>query len=75
MKKVLLGLSIVALVVSCKDVPQGGNKGRVKLDDSVEHYSDDVQGADHGDHATVDHKVATDSVAAKTEVVVKDSIK
>lgn len=47
MKKVLVGVSIAALVVSCKKVPEGGNKGRIKLEDNVERYSEDPQGDGH----------------------------
>ena len=61
MKKVLLGISIAALVVSCKKVPDGSNKGRIKLEDGVERYSEDPQGGEHsathasgaGEHATL----------------------
>ncbi len=74
MKKVFLGISIAALVVSCKDVPEGGNKGRLKLDDNAEHYSNDEQAPLDAAHATTEHKAAADSVATKVEAVAKDSI-
>ena len=38
MKKVLLGFAVAALVLSCKKVPQGGNHGVLKIDETVERY-------------------------------------
>ena len=35
MKKVVLGLSLVALATSCKKLPEGGNKGVLKLEEGV----------------------------------------
>ena len=36
MKKVVLGLSLVALATSCKKLPEGGNKGVLKLEEGVD---------------------------------------
>lgn len=73
MKKVFLGISIIAFAASCKEVPEGGNKGRLKLEAGTEHYSDDVQGHVVEEAA----KVVVDSTATSTPVtpVVKDSVK
>lgn len=49
MKKILLGISLAVLVISCKKVPAGGNKDVIKLDPMAEHYSDTPQG--EGSHA------------------------
>lgn len=46
MKKILFALSAAVLVACCKKVPEGGNKGVLKLEEGAEHYSNDVQGAD-----------------------------
>lgn len=43
MKKIILALSITALAISCKKLPEGGNKGVLKLEEGVERYTDDVQ--------------------------------
>lgn len=40
MKKVVLGLAVAALVLSCKKVPEGGNKGVLKKEHGVERYDD-----------------------------------
>lgn len=71
MKKVFLGISIIAFAASCKEVPEGGNKGRLKLEAGTEHYSDDVQGK-VADEAAV---LVVDSTKASTEAIVKDSVK
>lgn len=54
----ILGLAAAALVLSCKKIPDGGNKGVIKRDAATEHYSDDVQsgGGEHG--GAVSHDVA-----------------
>lgn len=51
MKKIILALAVVALAVSCKKLPEGGNKGVLKREADVERYTDDVQGGDHSAHA------------------------
>ena len=72
MKKVLLGLAVAAIALSCKKIPAGGNHGRLKLEDDVERYSDDHQegGASHGDahaHGAASHESAKKS-AVKVEL-------
>ena len=42
MKKIILGAAIASLAVSCKKVPEGGNRGVLKMEKGVERYSDDV---------------------------------
>jgi hypothetical protein len=44
MKKLVICLAIATVAVSCKKVPQGGNKGALKLEEGVERYSDDPSG-------------------------------
>lgn len=51
MKKIILALSVVALAVSCKKLPEGGNKGVLKREADVERYTDDIQGGGHSSHA------------------------
>ena len=41
MKKVLIGCAAMAFILSaCKEVPQGGNKGVIKVEEGVERYDD-----------------------------------
>ncbi|MEN2434840.1 OmpA family protein [Weeksellaceae bacterium A-14] len=54
MKKVLLGISIALLAVSCKKVADGSNKGRLKLETGVERYDDDAQGGSHASGTIAD---------------------
>ena len=42
MKKVILGVAIAGLAMSCQKVQAGGNKGAMQLEEGVERYSDDV---------------------------------
>lgn len=65
MKKLVICLAIATVAVSCKKVPNGGNRGTLKLEEGVERYSDDAQGGEaHGGHeAAAEHK----EEAAKTE--------
>ena len=74
MKKLIFGLAVAALVVSCKKIPAGGNKGALKLEENAEHYFDDHQGAEaHADeHKTADtvvvpHATKPDSATAKVK--------
>lgn len=53
MKKLVICLAIATVAVSCKKVPQGGNKATLKLEEGVERYSDDHQGG----KLTVDMKL------------------
>ena len=47
MKKLVLGLAVATLAVSCKKVPEGGNQGVLKIDKSVERYDDhETRGTD-----------------------------
>ena len=58
MKKKVICLAIATVAVSCKKVPQGGNRGTLKLEEGgVERYSDDPQGEAHGHEAgAAEHK-------------------
>ena len=71
MKKLVICLAIATVAVSCKKVPQGGNRGTLKLEEGVERYSDDHQGGEaHATHeAAAEHK----EEAAKPEAPKKDS--
>lgn len=52
MKKVLLGFAAAALVLSCKKVPEGGNKGVLKIEEGVERYDNhETRGTDGTHHA------------------------
>lgn len=54
MKKVLLGFAAAALVLSCKKVPEGGNKGVLKIEEGVERYDNhETRGTDGTHHAAV----------------------
>ena len=56
MKKVILAVAVAGLVLSCKKVPQSGNKDVLKLEPGVERYSDDHQvGGAHGNTAAQGH--------------------
>lgn len=50
MKKLVLGLAVASLVLSCKKVQEGGNKGVLKLKDDVERY-DTYEVREGGVHA------------------------
>ena len=64
MKKIVLGLSLVALMaVSCKKLPEGGNKNILKLEDGVERYTDDAQS-----HSEAEHTAPETPQADSTEV-------
>ncbi|WP_299179017.1 hypothetical protein [uncultured Chryseobacterium sp.] len=43
MRKLIICLAVATVAVSCKKVPDGGNKGTLKLEEGVERYSDDEQ--------------------------------
>lgn len=61
MKKSILALAILSMAAACKKVPEGGNKGAIKIKEGVEHYSDD-------EHRTVLKPVADTTTAANTSV-------
>ena len=42
MKKIILGVAIAGLAISCQKIQAGGNKGVLKMEKGVERYSDDV---------------------------------
>ena len=62
MKKVVLGLSLVALAPSCKKLPEGGNKGVLKLEEGVGRYTDDAQ-----------HKLEPEENVSKTDSIQKEN--
>ena len=41
MKKIILGLAFASLVVSCKKIQAGSNKGVIKMEEGAERYTDD----------------------------------
>lgn len=48
MKKVILAVAVAGLALSCKKMPEGGNKDVIKLEEGAERWSDDAQtGAAH----------------------------
>ncbi|MGE8552661.1 MAG: hypothetical protein ACN6OB_01845 [Chryseobacterium jejuense] len=72
MKKLVICLAIATVAVSCKKVPQGGNKGTLKLEEGVDRYSDDAQGGEaHATHgAAAEHKeeaAKPEAAAPKTD--------
>ena len=42
MKKLILGVALASLVISCKKVQAGGNLGVLKVEDGQDRYSEDV---------------------------------
>lgn len=38
MKKIVLGFAVLAMIIGCKKVPDGGNKNILKLEEGVERY-------------------------------------
>lgn len=64
MKKLVICLAVAAVAVSCKKLPEGGNKGVLKLEEGTERYSDDVRSSGAHEGAEVAHG------AKKTEVSV-----
>ncbi|PKF75878.1 hypothetical protein [Chryseobacterium sp. PMSZPI] len=76
MKKLVICLAIATVAVSCKKVPEGGNKAVIKLEEGVERYSDDPQGGAeaHGQshEAAADHKEEA-AVKSEAEAPKKDS--
>ncbi len=73
MKKLVICLAIATVAVSCKKVPQGGNRGALKLEEGVERYSDDHQGGEaHATHeAAAEHK--EEAAKPEAETPKKDS--
>lgn len=67
MKKLLIGLSIAAVAVSCKKIPEGGNKGVLKMEEGVEHYADAERTSGHAEelNATTHAKETTVMDSAK----------
>ena len=74
MKKVILGVAVAGLVISCQKVQESGNKGVLKMESGVERYNDDVM----SDEATAKYNEAQDAkLAAEGQVkavVKKDSV-
>ena len=65
MKKIILGVALASLVISCKKIQAGSNKGVLKLDENTERYSDDEI---HGDGmpAATSHAEEVSKDSAKT---------
>lgn len=40
MKKIVLGIALTGLVISCKKIQAGSNKGVIKMEQGAERYSD-----------------------------------
>ncbi len=64
MKKLILGLAVVSMAVACKKVPDGTNKGVIKMDHSAESYRDDHQGGGVAGHSAE----GTSVIESKTTV-------
>ncbi|MBU4538102.1 MAG: hypothetical protein L6264_05810 [Weeksellaceae bacterium] len=79
MKKIILGVALASLVISCKKIQAGSNKGVLKMEEGAERYSDDVIHGDGMPAATHETTVAeNDSVklaGAKETAVKTDSAK
>ncbi|MCW3161861.1 OmpA family protein [Chryseobacterium oryctis] len=60
MRKLIICLAIATIAVSCKKVPDGGNKNIIKLEEGADRYSEDVQGGGeaHG-HGVAAHTEKT----------------
>lgn len=41
MKKIIVGVALAGVVLSCQKIQEGGNKGNLKLEHGVERWSDD----------------------------------
>ena len=79
MKKVILGVAIACLALSCKKVQAGGNIGVLKLEEGTERYTDDEMSdkATEGKEAnakTVDGTATADSTKKATPALM-DSAK
>ena len=44
MKKVVLVIAVAGIVMGCKKIQAGSNKGVLKMEEGAERYSDDVKG-------------------------------
>lgn len=42
MKKLVLGVALASLVISCKKIQAGSNHAVLKMEEGAEHYRDDV---------------------------------
>ena len=58
MKKIVLGVALAAFLVSCKKPTEGGNLGRLKLEEGTERYSDDSQGGEGHSNGAASHGTA-----------------
>lgn len=74
MKKIILGVALASLVISCKKIQEGSNKGVLKLDENTERYSDDEI---HGDGmpAATHHAEETSKDSAETTETHATSVK
>ncbi len=65
MKKLVLGVAMMSLFVSCKKIQAGANHGVLKMEEGAERYSDDqMKDAVHAAKDTAATTVATDSAGA-----------
>ncbi len=69
MKKVILVIAIAGFAVSCKKVPQGGNKGVLKMEGDVHRYSDDEMKDGHSATHEEQEVVISDSLKKTTDTV------
>lgn len=76
MKKVILGVAIAGLALSCKKVQAGGNIGVLKMEAGTERYTDDVMSekAKEADAKTAEVGATADSTKKATSVLM-DSTK
>lgn len=75
MRKLIICLAVATVAVSCKKIPDGGNKNTLKLEEGVERYSDDVQGGGeaHGHEAAAGHKEEATAEKHEAEATKTDS--
>lgn len=58
MKKIVFAVAAASFLVSC-GLPEGGNKGVIKMEEGVERYDDVAGNHEHG-NANAEHKTAVD---------------
>lgn len=68
MKKVILAVAVAGLVLSCKKVPESGNKDVLKLESGVERYSDDHQTGGVHESAAEAHGSSTAAPEKEIEI-------
>lgn len=59
MKKSLLGFAVLLMALSCKKIPEGGNKNILKLEEGVERYDTNEE---RGSHSEASHEMSGESM-------------